>query len=253
MINDGLFDRFPCDAVYGLHNKPGIPFGSFALRSGPFLAASDTWEVRLRGPGGHGGSGAHLAADPTVALAHLLLGLQTIIGRNVSAVEPAVLSTGYIKAGRKDAPTALPAEVTVGGTARSFSPQVRDTLERRLNDLTRGIAAAHGVGADVNYVRGYPPTINHPDGVAVALAAARTVVGAEHVRADAAQGMGAEDFSYMLQLRPGAFIFLGAGQPAEQSRNLHSAGYDFDDRLLPIGAAYLVALARQELGAAASS
>jgi amidohydrolase len=249
MIEDGLFERFPCDAVYGLHNKPGISFGKFSIRKGPMLAASDTWTVTFKGKGGHGGSGAHLTADLSVVAAHFLLGLQTIVGRNVPSVEPAVLSLGHIHGGSPGAPNVMPAEILLVGTARSYAPSVRDILEGRLGELATGLAAAHGATAEVHYQRRYPPMINHGAQVDLAADVAGALVGDERVQRAMAPGTGAEDFAYMLERKPGAFMFLGAGDGDGQPfANLHSPLYDFDDRLIPLGVAYWVALVDAELG-----
>src|SRR5271168_4352090 len=149
MVEEGLFERFPADAVYGMHNMPGLEVGKFATRVGPFLAASDSWTVTFRGTGGHGGAGAHLATDPTLPLGHFVLALQTIIGRNVAATETAVASIGHVSAGDFGSPNIIPSEVVVRGTSRSYKPAIRDLLQKRITELAHSLAGAHGCTADV--------------------------------------------------------------------------------------------------------
>jgi hippurate hydrolase len=161
MLEDGLFERFLCDAVYGLHNKPTMPAGHFAIRTGPALAAADRFSVTFRGTGGHGGSTPHLATDVTIVQAHFVLALQSIIGRNVAATEAAVLSVGSIQGGSPVSSNVMPAELTVTGTSRSYTPAVRDLLERRIGELAHGLAAANGCTAAVEYRRGVPALVNH--------------------------------------------------------------------------------------------
>ena len=249
MLADGLFERFPCDAIYGLHNKPSMPAGSFAIRPGPALAAADHFTVVFRGTGGHGGSAPHLATDVTVVQAHFVLALQTIIGRNVPAVESAVLSVGAISGGSLQASNVMPAELTITGTSRSYTPAIRDLLERRIGELAHGLAAAHGCTAEVEYHRGVPATVNHPEQTTVAIAAAAELVGAAAVNPSHEPVMGAEDFSLMLQARSGAFMFIGGGSgPDGTSANLHTPLFDFNDAIIPLGVAYWVSVVAQELG-----
>jgi amidohydrolase len=249
MLADGLFERFPCDAVYGLHNKPTMPAGRFAIRPGPALAAADRFAVTFHGTGGHGGSTPHLATDVTVAQAHFVLALQSIIGRNVPAVEAAVLSVGSIQGGSPVSSNVMPAELTVTGTARSYTPAVRDLLERRIGELAHALAAAHGCTAEVEYRRGAPALVNHAEQTAVAAATAVALVGEGAVNPNAAPVTGAEDFALMLQARPGAFMFIGSGKgPDGTSPNLHTPHFDFNDEIIPLGAAYWVSVVAQELG-----
>jgi amidohydrolase len=161
MVEEGLFDRFPVEAVYGMHNAPGLPVGKFATRTGPFLAASDSWTVTFRGPGGHGGAGAHLTSDPTVVQAHFVLALQTIVGRNVAAVETAVVSVGHIAGGDFGSPNIIPSELVVRGTSRSYKPAVRDLLQKRITELAHALAGAYGCTSEVDYDRRYPPLVTH--------------------------------------------------------------------------------------------
>jgi len=249
MVEEGLFDRFPVDAVYGMHNMPGLPVGKFATRAGPLLAASDSWTVTLRGSGGHGGAGAHLATDPTIPLGHFVLALQTIIGRNVPAIETAVASIGHVAGGDYGSPNIIPSEIVVRGTSRSYKPAIRDLLQKRIGELARSLAGAYGCSADVDYERRYPPLVNHAEQTAVSIAAASALVGADHVDADAPPRTGAEDFAFMLEARPGGYIMIGAGVGPDGSyHNLHTPLYDFNDEILTLGAGYWVSLVQQELG-----
>ncbi len=249
MLDDGLFDRFPCDAVYGLHNKPTIPAGQFSTRPGPALAAADRFTVTFHGTGGHGGSAPHLATDITIVQAHFVLALQTIIGRNVPAVDSAVLSVGAIQGGSLQGSNVMPAELIVTGTSRSYTPVVRDLLERRIGELAHGLAALHGATATYEYRRGVPATVNHAEQTDVAIAAATALVGAKRVDPNALPVMGAEDFSLMLEARPGAFMFIGGGAgPEGTSPNLHTPQFDFNDAIIPLGVAYWASVVEQELG-----
>ncbi len=249
MLADGLFERFPCDTVYGLHNKPTMPAGTFATRTGPALAAADRFSVTFRGTGGHGGSTPHLATDVTVVQAHFVLALQTVIGRNVPAVEAAVLSVGSIQGGSPVSSNVMPAELTVTGTSRSYVPKVRDLLERRIGELAHGLAASYGCTADVAYQRGAPALVNHGEQTGIAVAAATALVGAGAVNPNAAPVTGGEDFALMLEARPGAFMFIGGGNgPDGTSANLHTPHFDFNDEIIPLGVAYWVSVVEQELG-----
>jgi len=249
MIEEGLFERFPVDAVYGMHNAPGLQVGKFATRAGPFLAASDSWTVIFRGTGGHGGAGAHLATDATIPQAHFVLALQTIIGRNVAAIDTAVISVGHIAAGDAGAPNIIPSEVVVRGTARCYQPEVRDLLQKRLTELAHSFASAYGCTADVDYVWRYPPLVTHAAQTAISVAAAVALVGAENVTSDAPQLTASEDFSFMLERRPGGFVIIGNGVDADGSfHDAHTPDYDFNDQILTLGAGYWVSLVRHELG-----
>jgi amidohydrolase len=249
MVEEGLFERFPVDAVYGMHNAPGLAVGQFATRVGPFLAASDSWTVTFRGTGGHGGAGAYLATDATIPQAHFVLALQTIIGRNVRAIDTAVISVGHIAAGDFGAPNIIPSEVIVRGTARSYEPEVSRLLEKRMAELAHALGAAYGCTAEVEYDRRYPPLITHAEQTAVSIAAAAALVGVEKVAGDAPRMTSSEDFSFMLESRPGSFMLIGNGVAPDGSfNNLHTPGYDFNDEILTLGAGYWVSLVREELG-----
>ena len=243
MLADGLFDRFPCDAVYGMHTGAGRPLGLFELRKGPFMASAGMWKVVFTGNGGHGGSKPHLASDLSIALAHFVLGLQTIVGRNVPPGETAVLSVGHIAGGAADSPNVMPAEMVVSGTVRAFTRPTREVLERRLHELAQGFAALQGCAATVEVRWITAPLVNHPEQTDAATSAARAVAGAAAVDADAEPTTGGEDFAAMLEARPGAFLFVGNGT----SPGVHTPMFDFNDELLPIGAAYWVRLVQQEL------
>jgi amidohydrolase len=251
MVAEGLFDRFPVDAVYGMHNMPGIPVGEFRTRTGPFLAASDTWTVVFTGTGGHGGAGAHLSTDATLPLAHFIMALQTIVSRNVAATETAVVSVGSIAGGDAGSPNIIPSRITINGTARSYDPKVRDLMEKRLAELAHAQAAAFGCSAEVTYHRRYPPLVTHAEPTAVSVAAATALVGADKVETNCPPFTGSEDFSFMLQTRPGGFIMIGNGAAEDGSvHHVHTPGYDFNDHILTLGVAYWVQLVRTELGTA---
>ena len=245
MINDHLFDRFPVDAIYGLHNYPDR-LGSFSIRPGPMMAASDRWHVTFRGTGGHGGSGPHLATDVTVLQAHFLVALQTIVSRNVSSHDAAVISVGGIESGSFKSLNVMPSVIRIGGTARSLTESVRNTIERRMRELANGLATSFGCTAEVEYMRFGTAVVNHEEQTRRAIKAAEAVVGQANVDRNREPSMGGEDFAFMLLERPGAFIFLGVVDDA-QSRNLHSPTYNFNDEAIPFGVAYWITLVQQEL------
>jgi amidohydrolase len=245
MVQEGLFDKFPCDAVFAMHNKPGIPIGNIAVRAGPMLAASDRFDIRIKAKGGHAAH-PHLGTDPFVIGAQTILALQTIPSRNIDPVDSAVISVGFVKGG--SAYNVIPDELHIGGTVRSFRPAVRDLLERRLGEVAQGAAALHGAVAEVEYRRGYPPTINHAAETDFAAAVAAEICGEERVDRNVAPSLGGEDFSYMLQARPGAMVWIGNG-PGEGGCLLHNARYDFNDSALPIGVSFFARLAERFLAA----
>jgi hippurate hydrolase len=241
MVEEGLFDRFPCDAVFALHNKPGLPLGQIATRPGPLYAASDYWDIRIEGLGSHAAH-PHLSRDPFVIGSEIVLAIQTIVSRNLNPVESAVVTIGFMNGG--SAYNVIPGAVNIGGTARSFRPEVRDLIERRLDELARGVAAAHGSAATLDYRRGSPPTINHEAEVAFAAEVAAEICDRDNVSINHVASMGAEDFSFMLNVRPGAMLWLGNGPSA----GVHSRDYDFNDEALPIGASFFARLAERFLG-----
>ena len=247
MVEQGLFDKFPCDAVFALHNKPGIAVGQIATRPGPLLAASDRWDIRIKGRGTHAAH-PHLGTDPFVIGAEIVLALQTIVSRSLDPLDTAVVSVGFVRGG--SAYNVIPDGLHIGGTARSFRPEAQDLIERRIGEIARGIAAVHGAVAEADYRRSYPPTVNHAAETAFAADVAAEICGADQVIRDVAPSMGGEDFSFMLNARPGAMLWLGNG-PGEGGCLLHNARYDFNDDALPIGVSFFARLAERFLEKAA--
>jgi hippurate hydrolase len=247
MIEDGLFDLFPCDAVYGLHNAPKEPLGRVLTRPGPFMSAGDTWEVIFEGSGGHGAM-PHTATDPTVPAGQFIAALAQIISRKVPATDSAVISVGHIAAGDYMSPNIIPAKVVVRGTARSYRPQIRDLLEQSIGSFAEHCAAPHGVSARLIYTRRYPPLVNTGAEVSRAVAAARVSVGENMVDPKAPLAGGSEDFSFMLEKVPGAYVMMGNGDGPEAAF-VHTPKYDFNDDLIPIGVAYWLNLVAAELAA----
>ncbi|MGD0763133.1 MAG: M20 aminoacylase family protein [Roseiarcus sp.] len=235
MIDDGLMETFAIDEVYAMHNAPKAPVGTFAIRKGPLMAAADFFTLRLEGKGGHAGF-PHLCADPIVAGAQIVTALQTIVSRNVDPLDSCVVSVARFTAGAND--NVLPQTAELEGTVRSLLPATRDLAERRLREIVAGIAAASGITANVDYVRSYPPTINHPAQTDFAASVARRLVGREGVTTETPPAMGAEDFSFMLEARPGALIWIGN----DDSAGLHHPAYDFNDAALPYGMAYFAGI-----------
>jgi hippurate hydrolase len=246
MIEEGLFDRFPCDAVYGLHNGPKEPLGRVQTRSGPYMAAGDTWEVIFEGTGGHGAV-PHTATDPTIPAGQFVASIAQIISRLVSSNDAAVVSVGHMDAGDYNSPNIIPSKVVIRGTARSYRPEVRDLLERSLARFAESCAAPYDVTARLIYTRRYPPLINTVDQVAVAVAAAEATVGAAMVDGNAPLAGGSEDFSFMLERVPGAYVMIGNGDTGNAAF-VHTPKYDFNDELIPIGVAYWLNVVREELG-----
>ncbi len=245
MINDGLFQRFPADEVYGLHNWPALPPGHIGLNSGPMMAAADRVEITIRGRGGHGAH-PHLTVDPVVVAAHIVASVQTIVSRNVSPLEPAVVSICAITAGNVNAMSVVPSEVKMVGTVRAFQHRIQDLIEARLTELVQNTARAFGAEGEVKYERKYPPTINHAPQYEFACQVAESLVGKERVERNLPPSMGSEDFAFMLQARPGCYLRLGQGG-AESGCFLHNSRYDFNDAVIPLGAGLLAALAEQRL------
>ena len=249
MLKDGLFERFPCDAVYGMHNMPGIPVGHFALRTGPLMAGSGRWVVTFRGSGGHGGNAPHVANDLAVAQATFVQALQGIVSRNVPAIESAVISVGHIAAGTKESLNVMPAELVIGGTMRAFNAGMQALLERRIREVAELSAAMQGASAEATLWWNAAPLLNHPRETDAMASAARALVGAAAVDEETQPVTGGEDFAFMLQAKPGAFVFLGGGSaPDGQVHGLHTPLYDFNDAALPHGVAFWVELVRRELG-----
>ena len=239
MVADGLFERFPCDMVFAMHNHPGAPQGRFRMRPGPFLAAGDRVFIKVVGLGGHAAR-PHLAVDPLVAAAAIVMALQTVVSRNVPPNESAVLTVGRLRSG--DALNVIPADAEIGISVRSFSPEVRALLKDRITTLVHMTAESYGAKAEIRYVEGYPVVDNAADAVALAAEVATELVGQEDVDRDYPRMMGSEDFAYMLQECPGALVRIGNG-PSDGGRGLHNPRYDFDDRNLALGAAFWCRLA----------
>jgi hippurate hydrolase len=231
MVEDGLMERFAINEVYGLHNMPGIPAGRFVTRPGPLLAATDEFTLTVKGRGGHAAK-AHQTVDPIIVATALVQALQTIASRSVDPVKPSVVSVTAFHAG--DAHNVIADVAELRGTCRSFDADVRELIERRMKEIAAGVAAAFGATIEVNYKRGYPSTRNHPDETAFAAKVASEIVGSSNVDAAAPPVMGGEDFAYMLEKRPGAFLFIGNGD----TPSLHNAAYDFNDEIIPIGCSY---------------
>ncbi len=244
MLADGLLERFPCDALYGMHNSPGMPVGQFGIRKGAAMAGGCMFHVTFTGKGGHGGATPHLSIDLSIIQAHFVLGLQTIVGRNISAFDPAVISVGYIGGGARDSANVMPAEIIVSGTARHYKDATKEIIERRIRELAEGLAKMHGAGVAVEFVWVAEPLVNSDEPTDVAIAAASAVVGEAAVNPNIPATGGGEDFAYMLRQRQGAFIRIGNG---EASAGVHTPLYDFNDAAIPYGVAYWVELVKQEL------
>ena len=241
MVQEGVMDRFGIGQVYGIHNAPNVPFGHFTTTPGPLMASVDTAFVYITGKGGHGAT-PHECVDPVVAVVGMVQAVQTIIPRNVYALEEAVISVTQIHTGT--ASNIIPEEAMFCATIRCFKPDVRALLKKRFHEIVEGHAAAYNVAARVDYDWGYPATINHEDETDFAADVAREVVGEASVDARANREMGSEDFSYMLEARPGAYLFLGTGPGA----GLHHAAYDFNDDAIIHGLRYWTTLIGQRLG-----
>jgi amidohydrolase len=235
MVQDGMMDRFRIEEVYGMHNYPGLPIGEFALRPGPLMAAADRITIEVEGRGGHAAR-PHFSVDTVLVGAQIINQIQSIVSRNVDPLHAAVISICMFQAGTTD--NVIPQTALLRGTARSLTPQVRDLLEKRLHEVVTGTAQLYGATAKLTYRRDYPVTRNHERQTAFAASIAAQVVGSERVDDDVAPVMGAEDFSFMLEARPGAFIFVGNGDSA----GLHHPAYDFNDEVIPIGTSYWVKL-----------
>ena len=244
MIRDGLFDEFPVDSVWGMHNFPTVPVGKFVTRAGPFLASSDTVRVTVNGVGGHGAM-PHLARSPVNAACAIIDALNDFVAQEINAQNAATFTVGRIRGG--DAINVIPDSVEFAGTVRSFTHSVRDQFAAGLERIVHGICAARGISADAVYEKNYLPLVNGEEETAIAARAAAKVVGAENVDAGAARIMGSEDFAFMLLKRPGNYIMIGNGEGEHGGCMVHNPHYDFNDEILPIGASYWVELARELL------
>jgi amidohydrolase len=251
MIEEGMFDKYPMDAVFGMHNWPGAAVGTFGVTPGPMMASSNEFEVIVRGKGAHAAQ-PHKGIDPIIVAIQMAQSWQTIVSRNASPLESAVLSVTQIHSG--SATNVIPDEATLIGTVRAFSTEMIDLIEKRMRTIAEHTAAAFDAQVDFRFKRNYPPLINHAKETAFAAEVMRSVVGADKVDERVEPTMGAEDFSFMLQAKPGCYVFLGNGDGGHRDMghglgpcNLHNPSYDFNDDLLPIGATYWVRLAEAYL------
>ena len=243
MVKEGLFERCPMEMVFGMHNWPQMPAGTFAWRNGPVMAAVANIEITITGKGTHGAQ-PHFGTDPIVIAAQIVTALQTIVARTIEPVEGGVVTIGHINGGHTY--NVIPETVRMLGTARWFDPRVGDQLEDGVRRLAGGIAESFGAKADVVFTRDYPATVNDPDATALARRAAATVAGEAHVMHMQKPTMGGEDFSFMLNAKPGSYIMLGGGRGKDDAM-VHHPRYDFNDEILPVGASYWATLAEQLL------
>jgi hippurate hydrolase len=251
MIKDGLFKQFPCDAVFGLHNWPGIPVGDFGVTVGPMMASSNAFQITVKGRGGHAAL-PHNSADPVIAGVNVAQALQSIITRNKRPVDAAVLSITQFHAGETS--NVIPDSAFIGGTVRTFTLEVLDLIETRLREITHGVAGAFDCSAEIEFIRSYPPLINHQREVDFAVSVITDLVGAGHVDTQIDPTMGAEDFAFMVLEKPGCYVFLGNGDGDHRTVGhgmgpcqLHNPSYDFNDALIPVGVSYWVKLAQRFL------
>jgi hippurate hydrolase len=241
MVEDGMMDRFAIDEVYGMHNMPGLPVGSITTRAGPIMAASNAFEIRLKGFGGHAAK-PQICIDPIVAGAQIVTALQSIVARNIDPIDNAVISVTRFHAGTT-ANNIIPQTAVIGGTVRSLKEDTRHYLKKRVTEVVNGVAAAMGVEVELDYEWGYPVVVNHAEQTEFAASVARGVLGDAQVTTDMPPSLGGEDFAYMLQARPGAFLFIGNGDSA----GLHHPEYDFDDSAIPHGVSYWAKLVETAL------
>ncbi|MNS97949.1 putative hydrolase YxeP [compost metagenome] len=254
MIKDGLFKRFPCDAVFGMHNWPGMPVGSFGTTAGPLMASSNEFRIVVKGKGAHAAM-PHNGFDPVFAGTQIVSALQGIITRNKRPIDTAVISVTQFHAG--DATNIVPDQAWIGGTVRTFTVPVLDLIERRMEEVSRAVASAFDCTIEFEFRRNYPPTINSAAEAEFAVGVASEVVGADHVDGNIEPTMGAEDFSFMLQEKPGCYLFIGNGEGKHREAGhgmgpcmLHNPSYDFNDELLPVGSTFFVKLVEKWLAAA---
>ena len=256
MIRDGLFERFPVQSIYAMHNWPAMRPGTIGINSGPMMAAADRITIEIRGKGGHGAH-AYLTVDPILVAAHIIVAVQSIVSRNVKAMDNAVVSLCAIQAGDLGAMSVVPGSATLVGTVRSFKPAVQDLVEQRLKQLCASVAGGFGATATVNYERIYPATINSPAEYTLATSVAEQLVGVENVVSNLEPSMGSEDFSFMLKVKPGAYLRLGQGEQLSDGRGgevggvgshfLHNSCYDFNDSVLPLGSALFAGIVERSL------
>ena len=251
MIADGLFEQCPMQAVFGMHNWPGMPVGSFAVREGPMMASSNEFAVTVKGKGAHAAQ-PHMGIDPIMVAVQIAQSWQTIVARNVSPVDSAVLSITQIHSG--SATNIIPDQATLIGTVRTFTTEVLDMMEANMARIAEHTAAAFGATMDFRFRRNYPALVNHARQTELCAGVLRELVGAQNLNAQIEPTMGAEDFAFMLQAKPGCYVFIGNGDGDHRAAghglgpcNLHNASYDFNDALLPLGATYWVRLAEEFL------
>ena len=240
MLADGLFERWPCDEIYAMHNWPALAPGVIGINTGPMMAASDRFEIEITGRGGHGAH-PYLTVDPIIVAAQLITSLQTVVSRNVHPVDSAVISFGSIQAGNPAAPSVIPGQAHLVGTVRSFKPQVQQLVEARMRALIESICAGFGASARFTYTRGYAATINSAEHAQFVIDVARNLLGTDQVVGDLMPSMGSEDFAFMLQVKPGAYFRVGQGG-AEAGRFLHNARFDFNDEVIPVASAMFASL-----------
>jgi amidohydrolase len=245
MVEEGLFDRFPANEIYAVHNWPGLPPGQMAVRPGPVMAATDEIVITVHGKGGHAAM-PHLTVDPVVTTAQIITALQTIASRNVSPLDSIVVTVASMETSQTNVFNVIPDFVKLIGTVRSFRPETRKMAQTRIREIVAGVSKAMGGSADIEYKLGYPSTINTEREALFAARVGERVFGKNNVLTDAEPTMGGEDFSYMLQARPGAYVFLGQGG-GPNNCFLHNPGYDFNDEVIPLGAGYLAALVEESL------
>lgn len=241
MVEEGLFDQFPVEAVFGMHNWPGLEVGRLAVRSGPIMAAFDVFEIRIVGRGAHAAL-PHRSIDPVAVAGQLITALQTICSRNADPMEQLVISVTQVHAG--DTWNVIPTEAVLRGTVRTFNPDVQTLAQTRIEQLAHGVCQAFGADCEVDYQKRYPATVNSEREVEYSENVANLLFGKDNVVCNPTPSMGAEDFAFMLQQKPGAYVWLGAG-PAEKGRLLHNPHYDFNDEILPWGVNFWVALVEQ--------
>ncbi len=244
MVEEGLFERFPCDMVFGLHNDTTLPVGTMTAVAGSVCAASDRFWVRITGRGGHA-AGPHRSIDPVVIGSHIVLALQSIVARRTNPLDSAVISITQFHAG--SAGNVIPDEALLNGTVRTLKAHVQDEVEPLMRQIIEATALAHGATATLEYTRGYPPVVNAADATERAALAAGKVVGAEHVIRERLPGMGGEDFSFMALKVPGCFVRVGQARGERGSVSVHNPKYDFNDEILPLGASLWATLVEQEL------
>ncbi|AEK63825.1 M20 aminoacylase family protein [Collimonas fungivorans] len=251
MIDDGLFEQYPMEAVFGMHNWPGMPAGSFGVTPGPMMASSNEFEVIVKGKGSHAAQ-PHKSIDPVMVAVQIAQSWQTIVSRNINPNDPSVLSVTQIHSG--SATNVIPDEATLIGTVRTFSVAVLDVIETRMREIAQHTGAAFGAEIEFKFHRNYPPLVNHAKETAFVVDVLQAMVGSGNVNPQVEPTMGAEDFAFMLQNKPGCYVFIGNGEGAHRDGghglgpcNLHNASYDFNDDLLPIGASYWVNLAETYL------